>query len=164
MIRVPAPALPRREVLTVPPPGAAWHVAALPTSISSTHNWATAELVLFCSELSKVNRIPLGSSSSIFSCPAWRFPAFILTEFLFVSWRLHRCGPVWACVPGSAALVPDPVGCVAITFLWAAILKVWCSKHFLRKWGTKVQPLPLPRQNCSFPCSPSPHPDKLVLF
>lgn len=103
MIRVPAPALPRREVLAVPPPRVAWQVVALPTSISSTHNWATAELVLFCSELSKVNRIPLGSSSSIFSCPAWRFPAFILTEFLFVSWRA-TAAQVWSCLSMCARL------------------------------------------------------------
>lgn len=111
-----APALPRREVLA---PGR----CCLITSISSTHYWAIAGLVLFCSELSTVNRIPWDARVPSFSV---LHRGFLHSSFQSFSLFLAQ---VQAHVPGSVALGPDPVGCAAITFPWAAIPKVRCLKH-----------------------------------
>lgn len=65
----------------------------------------------------------------------------------------RRCtgsGPVPTPSVGSAVLGPDAVSCGGIAFRFAAMLKVWCLKHFPGKWGTKVQPPPLPGRTAAF--------------
>lgn len=154
-IRAPAAALSRRKVLAVPPPGAAWQVAALPTSISSTPNWAITELVLLCSELSTVNRIPLGWSSSIFFCPAWRFPACVMPEFLLsVSWRgstARGTGP-WSSWMCSCHL---PLGCHPQGLVFKALPREVGNQ------GSATSPA---QAELQLSLLTFPHPKKLVLF
>lgn len=106
------------------------------------------------------NRIPLGYSSSTFACPTQISCAHLAghTPCFLESWRCTGSGSALTHSLGSAALGPYPVSCVGITFCFVAILKVLCLKHFPGKWGTRVQPLALPRGNCSFhfPHPPTP--------
>lgn len=96
-----------------------YHLHFINTLLS--HCWISS--LLLRAQHSKQN--PLGCSSSIFFCPAQRFPAFIFPDESFSLFLAQ----VQAHVPGSVALGPDPVGCAAITFPWAAIPKVGCLKH-----------------------------------
>lgn len=146
----------RREVLSFPPHGAAWQVAALPTSISSTHNWAMPELVLFGSELGTANRIPLGCSSSSFSCLAWRFPAHVVLEFFSVSGRASS-----ACAHGTGGWSSWMCSChlPLLCRPRGLVLKAFPQKLGNQGWDTS--PAQAELQLSLLTC---PHPKKLVLF
>lgn len=125
--------------------------AALSASVSLVHNWAIAELVISCSELSAANRIPPGCSSS--PCPAL-WGGFLCSSCHLGCFLESQCyigsGPVPRHSLGSATLEPDSVSYVGITSPFAAILQVGCLKHFPGKWRTKGQPPLLPREAATF--------------